>query len=151
MRLRRTALCNLCTVAEEVNADPAILAELESHGYPRLATLRYLASGEANYVTASYYLLAEAKAEAARKLLPAKPWPFQPVVIHSSSRSGSGSNRAAHRPSAAAPATAAALAGSSTGSSRPSTGGQAAAVAPPYANAAPAYITRQSAAAVTVP
>jgi hypothetical protein len=85
--------------ADEVAADAAILAELESHGYPRAATLRYLAAGEANYVTACYYLLAEAKAEAARKLLPAKPWPFQPVVVHSSR---SNSSRTAHRPSAAA-------------------------------------------------
>eukprot|EP00775_Hariotina_reticulata_P009903 gene9903-10060_t len=53
------------------SADASILAELESQGYPRLVTAKYLTAGETNYVTASYYLLAEAKAEAARKLLPA--------------------------------------------------------------------------------
>lgn len=113
--------------AEEVAADAAILADLESHGYPRAATLRYLAAGEANYVTACYYLLAEAKAEAARKLLPAKPWPFQPVVVHSSRSS---SSRTAHRTSA----TAAAAAGADAGGSRPSTTAAQAAAA--YAGAA---------------
>jgi hypothetical protein len=123
--------------AEEVAADPAILTELESHGYARAATLRYLAAGEANYVTASYYLLAEAKAEAARKLLPAKPWPFQPVV-HSSRSS---SSRTAHRSSAAATA-----AGGETGSSRQGTAhGQAAAA---YAGAG-AAAARQAAVAVS--
>jgi hypothetical protein len=119
--------------ADEVAANAAILAELESHGYPRAATLRYLAAGEANYVTACYYLLAEAKAEAARKLLPAKPWPFQPVVVHSSRSS---SSRTAHRPSAAA--------GAEAGSSRASaTSAQAAAG---YAGAA---ASRQAAMAVS--
>jgi hypothetical protein len=121
--------------AEEVAADPAILTELESHGYPRAATLRYLAAGEANYMTASYYLLAEAKAEAARKLLPAKPWPFQPVVVHSSRSS---SSRTAHRTSAAA-------AGTEAGGSRPSTTSAQAAAA--YAGAAAAG--RQAAVAVS--
>lgn len=122
--------------AEEVAADAAILADLESHGYPRAATLRYLAAGEANYVTACYYLLAEAKAEAARKLLPAKPWPFQPVVVHSSRSS---SSRTAHRTSA----TAAAAAGADAGGSRPSTTAAQAAAA--YAGAAAG---RQAAVAV---
>lgn len=122
--------------AEEVAADAAILADLESHGYPRAATLRYLAAGEANYVTACYYLLAEAKAEAARKLLPAKPWPFQPVVVHSSRSS---SSRTAHRTAA----TAAAAAGADAGGSRPSTTAAQAAAA--YAGAAAG---RQAAVAV---
>jgi hypothetical protein len=109
LRTLRAAADVAC--ADEVAADAAILAELESHGYPRAATLRYLAAGEANYVTACYYLLAEAKAEAARKLLPAKPWPFQPVVVHSSRSS---SSRTAHRPSAA-PAAGAASAQAAAG------------------------------------
>jgi hypothetical protein len=72
-----------------IAADEGILTELESHSYPRAMVLKLLAANECNYVTASYFLSAEGKAEAARKLLPQKPWPFPSVVIP-----GRGSSRA---------------------------------------------------------
>jgi serine/threonine protein kinase len=108
----------------------SILEELEGHGCSRPAVLRYLAAGEANYMTASYYLLAEARAEAAAKLLPQKPWPFQPVVPHSSRSSASRSST-----SRAAATSAAGQAGvgaprpasGTTSSSRPASSGPAAA------------------------
>jgi hypothetical protein len=46
-------------------ADQEVLAQLEAAGYPSHATVKYLAAGECNYITASYFMLAEAKAEAA--------------------------------------------------------------------------------------
>lgn len=113
-------------------ADEALLAELESHGYPRGMTLQLLTASECNYVTASYFLLAEGKAEAARKLLPQKPWPFP--AVHVSRSSSSSSSRAA----AAAKQQAAAAAGggpNSQAAARPATA-PAAAVAATAAAAA---------------
>eukprot|EP00878_Enallax_costatus_P027234 GHUV01029297.1.p1 GENE.GHUV01029297.1~~GHUV01029297.1.p1 ORF type:complete len:198 (+),score=48.38 GHUV01029297.1:41-595(+) len=118
---------------DDATADQSILAELETHGYPRATTLRYLAAGDTNYVTASYYLLAEGKAEAARKLLPPKPWPFQPVVVHSS-RSKASSSRSA-----------AVAAG---GSSRPGTSSQAAGGAAYGAAGTAVYAAKPAAAVV---
>jgi hypothetical protein len=108
---------------QQLGAQPSILDELQGHGYSRPAVLRYLAAGEANYVTASYYLLAEARQEAAQKLLPQKPWPFQPAVAHSSSRGG-GSSRSSASRAAAAPGSAAAGSGggASSSSARPASG-----------------------------
>ena len=77
-----------------VQADEGVLAELEAHGYTRDSTLKHLANGEANYAVASYYLLAEAKAEAARKLMPRQQHTFSSPVA----ASGGG---AARRPSGA--------------------------------------------------
>ena len=70
-------------------ADESILTDLEGHSYPRGMVMKLLAANECNYVTASYFLLAEGKAETTRKLLPQKPWPFASVVIP-----GRGSSRA---------------------------------------------------------
>lgn len=117
--------------ADEVAADQSILAELETHGYPRATILRYLAAGDTNYVTASYYLSAEGKAEAARKLLPAKPWPFQPVAVHSRSKTSS-----SQRPAATA-----------TGGNRPNPSSQAAS-GPAYATAGTSVYAAKPAAAV---
>lgn len=90
-----------------VCADAELLAELEAAGYSRTLTLEGLAKGDASYLTASYFLLAEAKAEATRKACPK-------VVFSSSSSS---SRAGASRPSASrapaqvqAPASAAAAA-----------------------------------------
>lgn len=104
-----------------VEAQASILEELEGHGYSRSAVVRYLAASECNYITASYYLLAEARAEAAQKLLPAKPWPFQPVAI-SSRGSGSSRSRAASSGSAAAGAAAAAGSAAAAAAARPASG-----------------------------
>jgi len=108
----------------QVAAQASILEELEGHGYTRAAVVRYLAAGETNYITASYYLLSEARQEAAQKLLPQKPWPFQPVVVNRSS--GSSRSRAASSAAgAAAPPRPASGAGAN--SSRPASGTAAAA------------------------
>jgi serine/threonine protein kinase len=128
-----------------IEAQASILEELEGHGYSRPAVLRYLAAAECNYITASYYLLAEARQEAAQKALPAKPWPFQPVAVSSRS-SGSSSRSRAASSGAAAP----------TGSGRPPSGVGAAAAgaARPVSGVAAAagagYGTSRPATAVAV-
>ncbi len=50
-------------VAAGATADEGILRHLEGHGVPRRACLAALAAGEANHATASYLLLAAAKAD----------------------------------------------------------------------------------------
>lgn len=105
---------------EGIEAQASILEELEGHGYSRPAVVRYLAASECNYITASYYLLAEARQEAAQKALPQKPWPFQPVAVSSRS-SGSSRSRAANS-SAAGTARPASGTGVATGTSRPASG-----------------------------
>lgn len=105
-----------------VEAQSSILEELEGHGYSRPAVVRYLAASECNYITASYYLLAEAKAEAAQKLLPAKPWPFQPVAISSRGSSSSRSRAASSGNATTAAAGAAAAARPASGAGRPPIG-----------------------------
>lgn len=132
--------CGGCGSVEGLEAQASILEELEGHGYSRPAVLRYLAAAECNYITASYYLLAEARQEAAHKALPAKPWPFQRVAI--SSRSSGSSSRSRAASSGAA------------GSGRPPSGVGAAASAgaprPPSGVAAAASIPSRPATAVVV-
>lgn len=111
-----------------VDADEGVLAELESHGYARAATLRHLANGEANYAVASYCLLAEAKAEAARKLMPKPAWPFSSPVVRSS---GSSSTRRTSGGQPQQVATAAAQQQQGAGGARPSTASTAAAAQRP--------------------
>jgi serine/threonine protein kinase len=108
----------------QLAAQASILEELEGHGYSRNAVMKYLAAGESNYITASYYLLAEARHEASQKLMPQKPWPFQPVAVSSRS-SGSSRSRTASS-SAARPASGVAAPSSTT---RPSSGPAAATAA----------------------
>lgn len=109
---------------EGIEAQASILEELEGHGYSRSAVVRYLAASECNYITASYYLLAEAKQEAAQKLLPAKPWPFQPVSVSSRSSGSSRSRAASSSATGARPANGVAAPNSG---SRPASGVAAAA------------------------
>jgi len=77
-----------------VEADDGVLSELEGHGYARSATLRHLAAGDANYAMASYYLLAEAKAEAALKASPRPALTFPGPAPRTSGSSSSTSARA---------------------------------------------------------
>lgn len=51
-----------------VYADEQLVSELETAGYPRSLILQHLLNGECNYLTASYYLLAEGKAEVIRRM-----------------------------------------------------------------------------------
>ena len=51
-----------------LRCDEQVVAELESAGYPRSSLVQYLIAGEANHLTASYFLLCESKADAMRKL-----------------------------------------------------------------------------------
>jgi hypothetical protein len=97
--------------------------------------VRYLAASECNYITASYYLLAEARQEAAQKLLPAKAWPFQPVAV--SSRS-SGSSRSRAASSSAAGARPASGVAAPSGGSRAPSGVPAAAAGAGYGTTGPA-------------
>jgi serine/threonine protein kinase len=118
----------------QLAAQASILEELEGHGYSRNAVMKYLAAGESNYITASYYLLAEARHEAAQKLMPQKPWPFQPVAV-SSRYCGSSRSRTASS-SAARPASGA---GAPSSAARPSSGPAAATAAGAgYTSARPA-------------
>ncbi|KXZ49233.1 hypothetical protein GPECTOR_22g824 [Gonium pectorale] len=51
-----------------VRLDEQVAAELDAAGYPRATLAQHLAAGEASHLTASYFLLCEAKAEALRRL-----------------------------------------------------------------------------------
>jgi hypothetical protein len=51
-------------LAGQPAADTAVIAELEAAGYPRALTLRALAACEPCHLSAAYYLLVEAHAEA---------------------------------------------------------------------------------------
>eukprot|EP00798_Chlamydomonas_sp_ICE-L_P002247 gene2247-7497_t len=51
-----------------VKADEQLLQELEQAGHPRASVLKALLAGESNHATASYYLLAEGKAETLQRL-----------------------------------------------------------------------------------
>jgi hypothetical protein len=104
----------------QATADLGVLAELEAHGYPAVSTLRHLSAGDANHATASYYLLVEAKAEAAQRLQPAKPWPFPAVGSRSSRHS---SSRAAAASAATDAEAAAAGAGDREGGQQRASGG----------------------------
>lgn len=123
------------SVEGSIEAQASILEELEGHGYSRPAVLRYLAAAECNYITASYYLLAEARQEAAHKALPAKPWPFQPVAISSRSSGSSSRSRAASSEAAGSgrppSGVGAAAASAQGGAPRPPSGVAAAAASVP--------------------
>lgn len=84
-----------------------MLCELEAHGYARHSTLKHLANGEANYAVASYYLLAEAKAEAARKVAPKQAHTFSSPATSAAggaARRTSGTQQAPQQQEAAASA-----------------------------------------------
>jgi hypothetical protein len=73
-------------------ASRQVLGELEAAGYPRSSVVQHLASGEADTVTAAYFLLCEAKADTLRRLRA------------SQSRSRDGREAAQQRSSSGAPA-----------------------------------------------
>ncbi|PNH02205.1 putative serine/threonine-protein kinase [Tetrabaena socialis] len=51
-----------------LRADEQVVSELEAAGYARASLAQHLATGEATHLTASYFLLCEAKADAIRRL-----------------------------------------------------------------------------------